>query len=326
MTRHLPTPAQLPVLPLALALAVAGPAFADTDTWAQRAPLLEPNSEFAVAEAGGLIYALGGYPADRVTVDTVQVYDAAADAWTIGPPLPVPLNHGMAASVDGVIYHIGGQTEASGQTYVDQVWALAPGATEWEARAPMPTERSAGVALVHDGLIYVAGGRPPRGHDFAVYDPAADSWEVLPDLPSQRNHIAGGVIDGRVHILGGRLGGGFRSDQIAAHEVFDPASGSWSNAAPMLRPRSGYNAVIAHGCLHAWGGESGAGMFPDHDVYDPQRDSWTRLADMPIPIHGVVGAAFIDGVIHAPGGGTEVGGSSGSLLNNVFVPSMRCDG
>jgi hypothetical protein len=30
------------------------------------------------------------------------------------------------------------------------------------------------VAIVHDGLIYVAGGRPPRGHDFAVYDPAAD--------------------------------------------------------------------------------------------------------------------------------------------------------
>ena len=42
----------------------------------------------------------------------------------------------------------------------------------------------------HQGKIYVVGGRPPRGHDFAVYDPKADRWETLPDLPSQRNHIA----------------------------------------------------------------------------------------------------------------------------------------
>ena len=64
--------------------------------------------------------------------------------------------------------------------------------------------------------LCVAGGRPPRGHDFAVYNPAADSWTVLPDLPSQRNHIAGAAIDGRIYVAGGRLGGGFRSDAAAA--------------------------------------------------------------------------------------------------------------
>jgi hypothetical protein len=52
-------------------------------------------------------------------------------------------------------------------------------------------------------------------------------------------------------------------------------------------------------------------MFPDHDYYDPRSDSWTELPDMPLPAHGVTGSAFVNGLVHAPGGGIEVGGSSG---------------
>ena len=65
-----------------------------------------------MAELEGRLYILGGYPADRVTVTTVQVYDSAADRWERGPDLPVPNNHGMAASVNGKVYLIGGQTSA----------------------------------------------------------------------------------------------------------------------------------------------------------------------------------------------------------------------
>lgn len=311
--------ALLAALPLSAAAQAPG-------EWAHRAELLAPNSEFAVAELGGKLYILGGYPANRETQTTVQVYDTATDTWALGPDLPVPNNHGMAVGVNGRVYLIGGQTSADGgDSYVDTVYALDPTIGAWVERAPMPTRRSAGVAIVQDGLIYVAGGRPPRGHDFAVYDPAADRWETLPDLPSQRNHIGGAAIDGRIHVIGGRLEGGFRSDQTAAHEVFDPATRSWGVAAPMLRPRSGLNAVLADGCLHAWGGESGAGMFPDHDYYDPHMDRWTKLPDMPLPVHGVTGAAFVDGLIHAPGGGVEVGGSSGSLHNQVFRPAASCE-
>lgn len=315
---------------LALAATLAGTIGAaqaqDAGEWAHRAPLLAPNSEFAVAEAGGRLYILGGYPSSRETVTTVQIYDTATDSWRLGPDLPVPNNHGMAVSVEGRIYLIGGQTSAAGgDSYVDTVYMLDPEAEAWVERAPMPTRRSAGVALVHDGLVYVAGGRPPRGHDFAVYDPQADSWEVLPDLPSQRNHIGGATIGGRIHVIGGRLEGGFRSDQTPAHEVYDPASRSWNVAAPMLRARSGMNTVLANGCLHAWGGESGAGMFADHDYYDPRSDRWTALEPMPLPVHGVTGAAFVAGLIHAPGGGTEVGGSSGSLHNQVYRPAVSCE-
>ena len=131
----------------------------------------------------------------------------------------------------------------------------------------MPTARSSGVAVVHDGKIYVAGGRPPRGSDFAVYDTRSDSWQVLPPLPTQRNHFTGAAINGRIHFVGGRQGDGLSPLMTTVHEVYDPQSGSWTTAAPMLRARSGMNGVMARGCFHVWGGEGPAGMFPDHDYY-----------------------------------------------------------
>jgi hypothetical protein len=63
---------------------------------------------------------------------------------------------------------------------------------------------------VIDGKIFVAGGRPPRGHDFAVYDPKADKWTSLPNMPTARNHIAASAIGGKFYVAGGRFGGGFR--------------------------------------------------------------------------------------------------------------------
>jgi N-acetylneuraminic acid mutarotase len=297
----------------------------DGGQWSQRAPLIEPNSELAMAEANGKIYLLGGYPASRQTARTVQVYDIAGNSWSLGPPLPQPNNHGMAVGVNGKIYLIGGQpTDLSEGPYVDTVYELEPARGTWVEKARMPTARSSGVAIVHDGKIYVAGGRPPRGSDFAVYDTKSDSWQVLPALPSQRNHLTGAAINGRIHVVGGRLGQGLSNQMTTVHEVYDPQSGSWTTAAPMLRARSGMNGVMARGCFHVWGGEGPAGMFPDHDYYDPRSNEWIRLRDMTLPVHGVYGSAFVDGVIWAPGGGTNIGGNHGSQHNQVFVPTLSC--
>ncbi len=295
--------------------------------WGFRAGLLVANSEFALAEANGKIYVMGGYPASRVTSSTVQVYDIATDTWKLGPELPQPNNHGMAASVNGKVYLLGGQftDDQQGATAVDVVLELDPAKGSWVQKARMPTARSGGVAVVLDGKIYVAGGRVPRGSDFAAYDPATDTWETLPNLPSQRNHISGAAINGRVHIVGGRLGNGLSPIKSDANEAFDPRARIWTTAAPMLRGRSGMNGVMARGCFHVWGGEAPTGMTPDHDYYDPRTDKWSSLADMPIPIHGVVGSAFVDGYIWATGGGTAVGGASGSLYNQIYRPAVSCE-
>jgi N-acetylneuraminic acid mutarotase len=192
----------------------------------------------------------------------------------------------------------------------------------------MPTERSAGAAAVAGEKIYVAGGRPPHGKDFAVYDPGADVWRTLPGLPTQRNHLAVAAIDGKIYVAGGRFGAGFDSEKTDALEMFDPANGVWTARARMPRPRGGVNGIAAYGCFHVFGGEGNAqspsGVFPDHDVYDPAADRWTRLDPMPVPVHGVTGAPFLNGLIDLPGGGVAQGGSSGSTIHQVYHPRMSC--
>ncbi len=302
------------------------------DGWSLLAPLPVPNSETAVAALDGKIFVIGGYPWDRKTVATVQMYDSATDKWQTVAPLPVPLNHVMAAAVNGKVYAIGGQTTESSEPdkagFVNTMYEYDPAANKWAAKAPMPTRRGGGAAAVADGKIYVAGGRPPGGADFAVYDPKADRWATLPNLPTQRNHLAADAIQGKIYVVGGRFEGGFRSQRTDAVEVYDPKTNQWSKRRSMLRPRGGVNGIAANGCFHLFGGEGNPehpyGIYPDHDYYNPITDTWHHLEDMPIAVHGVTGMAYIKGLIHFTGGGTAQGGSSGSTIHQVYKPAMSC--
>src|SRR5262245_15057503 len=172
--------------------------FRTISRWNTRASLIASNSEMAVAELNGKIYVCGGYPASRVTVNTVQVYNAASNSWQLATPMPVALNHQMPAVANGKIYIIGGQTDSGSTSFTNTVLQFDPVTTNWSFKATMPTARSAGAAAVIGNLIYVAGGRPPHGQDFAVYNATSNTWQTLLNLPTARNHIAACAIDGKV--------------------------------------------------------------------------------------------------------------------------------
>jgi N-acetylneuraminic acid mutarotase len=292
---------------------------------------LEPNSELAVAELDGKIYLMGGYPASRQTVNTVQIYDAATDSWAFGEPMPVPSNHNVAVAVNGMVYTIGGQpTAQGGGPFLQDVYAYDPATATWTERAPMPTWRSAAAGAVIEGKIYVAGGRPPHGHDFAVYDPNSDQWTTLPNMPTARNHFVAAAIGGEFYAVGGRFGAGFASEVTDVVEIYNPQTNEWRTGVPMPTRRSGHNGIMANGCLHIMGGEGNGegnvnGLYPQHELYNPQTQTWITVGEMPTPMHGVVGMAFINGWLHFPGGGDSQGGSSGSTLHQVYRPALSCE-
>lgn len=304
----------------------------EVNGWAIVAPLLAPASEQAVVEHLGKIYVIGGYPPGRIPVSDVQVYDAATNRWQYGPPLPVPMHHAMAVSVAGRLFVIGGEFDGGGtgrpEIYLDTVYELSQAGDGWALRSPMPTGRSAGGAAVINGKVYVAGGRVPRGKDFAVYDVAADRWETLPDLPTGRNHLGVGAVDGKVYVAGGRFGSGFNSERTAVLEIFDPATGVWTEGPPLPGPRGGVASVVANGCLFVIGGEGNyqdvRGLSVENEAFDPRTGTWHSLPPMPTPTHGLVGAAFVSGRIHIPGGSVTIGGGTGSVIHQVYRPSLTC--
>jgi len=301
--------------------------------WSTLAPLLQPRSEMAVAQLDGKMYVIGGYPPGRIPSDVVQIYDPAANSWTLGPAAPLPLHHSIAMAVGSRLFLIGGEAHGAGTghppEYLSAVYELDVASGAWLPRAPMPTARSGGGAGVIDGKIYVAGGRPPRGNDFAVYDPAEDEWTVLPNLPTDRNHLAVEAIGGKLYVAGGRFDEGVGGPMTNVLEVFDPATGTWTTGAPMLTRRAGVTAIAAFGCLYVIGGEGNIadpqGMFEQTDAYDPRTDTWQRLTPMFTPTHGLTRAAFLEGRIHIPGGAVTLGGDTGTTLHQVYQPERRCD-
>jgi N-acetylneuraminic acid mutarotase len=320
-----PTPGQ--PSPAASAAPPAAPG-----TWTQLAPMLQPRSEMAIAELGGKIYVIGGYPPGRIPSNVVQVYDPATNSWSLGPSTPVPLHHSHAVNVNGRLFLIGGEFDGAGTgrppVYLDTVYELDVASGTWMPRAPMPTNRSGGGVGVIDGKIYVAGGRPPRGNDFAAYDTATDRWTVLPALPTARNHLAVDAIGGRLYVAGGRVDD-VGSPMPGVLEIYDPAMNAWIPGAPMLIPRAGVTSVAAFGCLYVIGGEGNTahpqGMFHHTDAYDPRTDTWHALSQMPMPTHGLTRAAFLNGRIHLPGGSVTLGGNNGTTLHQVYQPERRCD-
>lgn len=304
----------------------------EVDGWGLGAAMPLPRSEHAVAEFGGKVWVLGGYPPGRLPSDLVQVYDPATSRWSLGPKLPQPIHHTMVAGVGGKLYMIGGELEGAStgkpEVFVADTWVHDPAQGGWVKLAPMPTARSGGGKAVVDGKIYVAGGRPPGGSAFEVYDPATDSWEKLPDLPTQRNHLAMVAIDGKIIVAGGRFGPGAGADRTEIVEIYDPATRKWSRAAPLPAKRGGITGAAHAGCMFVFGGEGEMthvlGLTPTTYAYDPRSDRWTPLPDLPIAVHGLKGSAVIAGRVFLPGGGITLGGNSGTNAMQVYRPTMSC--
>jgi len=88
-----------------------------------------------------------------------------------------------------------------------------------------------------------------------IYDPAADEWAATGNMRvSEWNHAATRLSDGRVLVSGGLSG--FFGTANAHSEIFDPASGSWSDEpGDMQRRRGGHRLMtMTDGRVFAIGG------------------------------------------------------------------------
>ena len=113
-------------------------------------------------------------------------------------------------------------------------------------------------------------------------------------------------------MLGGLTDTGAGSARV---EVYDPATNSWTNAAPLPEQRHHIGVATLGGALYSVGGFAGASFSPTNDVYrfDPARNEWTAVASLPAP-RGALAVVQMYGLLYAVGGST----ASGTITDNTL--------
>jgi N-acetylneuraminic acid mutarotase len=144
------------------------------------------------------------------------------------------------------------------------------------------------------------------------------AWTTETTLPvAGLNAPAAVALNGRIYLIGGfETVTNVPTDRV---HVYDPATRTWSEAAPLPAPRGGHAAVVLDGRIHVLGGGNSRSTIADHSVYDPATDTWSALAPLP-RAEGSPAAVAFGGRLYA------IGGRSGPTdfgAVDVFDPATR---
>ncbi|MFF0728465.1 Kelch repeat-containing protein [Streptomyces sp. NPDC004134] len=280
----------------------------------------------------------------RRTNLTAGLHRAAPDGAAVPPPpgawfpageLPSPRRwsgpaEGAVPLADGGALVAGGAL-AGGEPTAEAL-LFDPVAATWTGTGALGTARHGhSTTVLADGTVLVAGGIGTGGPEAGrlasaeVYDPATGVWTATAgEMAAARSlHAAALLPDGRVLVAGGEGDRAPRAPgrSLSAAELFDPATGEWSPAAPMADSRIAHPLVpLQDGRVLAVGGRrsigSGRGIGQGFcELYDPEADVWTRTGSLAAARAGHQATPLADGTVLVTGGD-----SPGIRFERGFVP------
>jgi len=255
---------------------------------------------------GKVLVAGGG-----ATGTDAQLYDPAAGTWARTGSMG---SNGSTATLllGGRVLVVGGHNEAGGSVASAQVYD--PGSGTWTRTGDMTTPRRGfSVTRLPDGKVLVAGGEadlrtgnPVELASAELYDPDTGTWTRTGSMAATRfGHTATLLSNGEVLVAGGAgfaPGATICCDPLAAAELYDPATGTWTVTGTMTTPRVDQTAVLLPDgrALVLGGADAGAA-----EVYDPGSGTWTRTGNMPTPRSDFSATLLPDGRILVVGGGNQ---------------------
>jgi PKD repeat protein len=229
--------------------------------------------------------------------------------------------HGAARLPDGRVlvtggFSTGGFSTTSVEIYDSATGSFAPASPLIVSRAP------AGVATLTDGRILVVGGVRRIGPDSEllrsaeIYDPASASWSMtagnLTGTESSAHLITVSLPDGNVLVVGS-----------SNSQVFNPASGMFSQAIALNTPRTAAAAaLLPNGRVLLAGGSRSNMSLATADIWDPATNTWTAATgSMMTPRTSATATPLADGRVLIVGGYNDNPGRVGSA--ELFDPATQ---
>jgi len=264
--------------PSASPIPVAGPG----GVWIPVGTMGTPRSgQDAVRLLDGRVLVVGG-SGGEFDPSSAELYDPVSGTWSAtgsmlnprqGLP-PVVLLDGRVLVGDVSEEGSNGRPDVYGSELYD------PTTGTWSATGDQIGYGGDSAVVLPDGRVFamVTAARPPLARG-AVYDPATGTWAATAQRNNTDKGFGGSAIllsDGKVLVAGGydaTLGGdpSFAFTDVA--EVYDPATGSWTEIANMHEPsRSDMATLLPAGKALV------VGRYGSWEIYDPATGTWTALA------------------------------------------------
>jgi N-acetylneuraminic acid mutarotase len=295
---------QQKIVPAILMLTIAS---LGAQQWSYKAPMPTARKGMAAAVLQDKIWVIGGSTHMHQQLNTVEVFDPAANQWNSqAPNINIAREDATAQTWNGKIFVFGGF--ANSQT-VSQVEIYDPAVGSWQTVTNMPAPRRGMASLVQDSTIWLIGGASASGSAYDVvdiYHPGSNSWETLPaHLNTARGDAMAAQIEGENYVFGGHFFG-----PISSYEKYNSATQSWQEVGNM--PYHCGSAGYAVGANRAWimGGTGQNGTLDNLQIFRMSggNPEWLEGPPLNTPRRELV-SAIIQNKIYAIGGMGHMGSS-----------------
>jgi WD40 repeat protein len=186
--------------------------------------------------------------------------------------------------------------------------------------------------LLQDGRVLVARGSDDG--DLAstlssaeLYDPVTGTWSAAASSGAGSVfHTATLLTDGKVLVVGGNTGGIGGDGVLAMSELFDPATGNWSEAGSLAAERYSHTAtLLPTGDVLVAGGQDQQNHYPHltyedlgiAESYDPSARTWARTGSLLSARSGHTATLLPDGRVLIAGGGVVGAGYTTIVLDSA---------
>src|ERR1041385_4917891 len=171
-----------------------------------------------------------------VTCFSVTHTPFAAVFITNAPMLRTRYGHTATLLPDGRVLTTGGYSSAGPSGYQDTAELFNPSTGTWVSTA----------ALLTNGLVLVSGGADQASLflQAALYNPSTETWAITGSLNTGRAlHTATLLTNGLVLVAGGYGCCSTTNFALASAELYNPATGTWTNTGNMTKKRKEHTAT-----------------------------------------------------------------------------------
>jgi N-acetylneuraminic acid mutarotase len=268
-------------------------------SWSPAAPMLTGRSNAsATLLSNGEVLVAGGNDITNGNVGNVlssaELYIPTTNTWSPAASMGQPRSGQIATLLrDGRVLLIG-QGGFNGPSSAE---VYDPASDSWSDAGSLSVARTTFTAtLLNNGQVLVTGGYLDNGPGSSgtflssaeLYDPVSNTWsDAAPMAQPRSNHTATLLSNGKVLVAGGENlvpGAGFVSI-LSTAELYDPATNTWSPAAPMGKARLLFGATLLNnGKVLVAGGVGHAGptvYLSSAELYAPPPTPGPPLAPWP---------------------------------------------